>query len=293
MAGSDKGTVVVTGASSGIGRETALYLDEQGYRVFAGVRKDRDADALEKSGSDRLSPLMVDVTDEAAVEAARERVQQEVGQAGIVGLVNNAGVANAGPLEFLAVADFEKVIAVNLTGQYAVTQQFLPLVRRGEGTICFITSVGGKVASPFFTAYSASKFGLEGLADALRREIKPWKMNVVVIEPGSVATEIWERGTNEFERAEAEYGDEGKRLYGAQLAAGAEAMKSTGERGIEPIEVAKVIEKAIRSDSPKARYMVGRDAKLAYAAQRLVGDKRFDSLIRRLMKLPDEAPEAR
>ena len=293
MASSDRGAVVVTGASSGIGREAALYLDGRGHRVFAGVRKEKDADALGRAGSERLTPLMIDVTDESSVEAARDQVSEAVGNAGIVGLVNNAGVANAGPLEFLPVAEFEKVIAVNLTGQYSVTQRFLPLVRRGEGTICFITSIGGKVASPFFTAYSASKFGLEGLADALRREIKPWKMNVVVIEPGSIATDIWERGTNEFERAEAEYGEEGRRLYGAQLKAAAEAMTSTGERGIEPVEVAKVIEEAIRSDSPKARYMVGRDAKLAYAAQKLLGDKRFDGFIRRLMKLPDDAPEAR
>lgn len=293
MASQDKGAVVVTGASTGIGRETALYLDEQGYRVFPGVRKQKDADNLAKAGSDRLTPITIDVTEAASIEAAREQVEEAVGTSGIVGLVNNAGVANAGPVEHLPVADFQKVIDVNLTGQYAVTQQFLPLVRRGEGTILFITSIGGRVASPFFSAYNASKFGLEGLADALRREIKPWKMNVVVIEPGSIATEIWERGTAEFDRAEAELGPEAKRLYGKQLKAMRDVMADTAERGIEPVEVAKVIEKAIRSDSPNSRYLIGNDAKLMYRMQRLVGDKNFDKLMRRSMKLPNDAPQAR
>ena len=293
MASQDNGAVVVTGASTGIGRETALYLDEQGYRVFPGVRKQKDADSLAKAGSDRLTPITIDVTDASSIEAARETVEAAVGTAGIVGLVNNAGVANAGPVEHLPVADFQKVIDVNLTGQYAVTQQFLPLVRRGEGTILFITSIGGRVASPFFSAYNASKFGLEGLADALRREIKPWKMNVVVIEPGSIATEIWERGTEEFDRAEAELGPEATRLYGKQLKAMRDVMADTAERGIEPVEVAKVIEKAIRSDSPNSRYLIGNDAKLMYRMQRLVGDKNFDKLMRRSMKLPNDAPEAR
>lgn len=148
MASKEKGAVVITGASTGIGRETALYLDEQGYRVFPGVRKQKDAGNLAKAGSDRLTPITIDVTEAASIEAAREQVEEAVGTSGIVGLVNNAGVANAGPVEHLPVSDFQKVIDVNLTGQYAVTQQFLPLVRRGEGTILFITSIGGRVASP-------------------------------------------------------------------------------------------------------------------------------------------------
>ncbi len=294
MASQQRGAVVITGASTGIGRETALYLDEEGYRVFAGVRKPKDAEALARSSTTgRLTPIMIDVTEADSIAAASEQVASAVGQEGLVGLVNNAGVATAGPVEHLPVAEFQKVIDVNLTGQYAVTQAFLPLVRRGEGTIIFITSIGGRVASPFFSAYNAAKFGLEGLADALRREIKPWKMDVVVIEPGSIATAIWERGTNEFERAEAELGPEGKRLYGSQLAAMKRVMGETAERGIEPLEVAKVIEKAISADNPNTRYLIGKDAKIMYGLQRLVGDKRFDSLMRRNMKLPNDAPEAR
>lgn len=293
MARKEKGAVVVTGASTGIGRATALYLDGKGYRVFAGVRKQKDAKSLEEAGSEQLTPVTIDVTKPASIKSAREKVQRAVGKAGIVGLVNNAGVANAGPIEHLPVKDFETVIDTNLTGQYRVTQQFLPLVRRGEGTILFITSIGGRVASPFFSAYNASKFGLEGMADSLRREIKPWNMDVVVIEPGSIATEIWERGANEFDRAEKELGPEAKRLYGKQLAAMREVMTDTADRGIDPDAVAKTIEKAIRSSNPKARYLIGRDAKLMARAQSLAGDKRFDRLMRRSMKLPDDAPKAR
>jgi NAD(P)-dependent dehydrogenase (short-subunit alcohol dehydrogenase family) len=294
MASTDKGAVLITGASTGIGRATALYLDERGYRVFAGVRKKRDADSLAAaSATGNLTPVTIDVTKPASIAAARQKVQRAVGKAGLEGLVNNAGVANAGPVEYLPVEDFQAVIDVNLTGQYAVTQAFLPLVRRGEGTIVFVTSIGGKVASPFFSPYNASKFGLEGVADALRREIKPWKMDVVVIEPGSIATEIWERGTNEFERAAAKLGPEAKRLYGRQLEAMKRVMAETAARGIDADEVAQVIERSIRSSNPRARYRIGRDAKIMYWLQNLFGAKNFDTLMRRSLKLPNDAPKAR
>ena len=191
-----KGAVVVTGASSGIGRATALHLDRQGYKVFAGVRKQADAESLEKEGSERLTPVTIDVAEQDSIEAAHMEVQDAVADRGLAGLVNNAGIATAGPVEHLPVDEFQKVIDVNLVGQYAVTQAFLPLLRRGDGTIVFITSIGGRVASPFFSPYNAAKFGLEGMADSLRRELKPWKgMDVVVVEPGSIATPIWEKGT--------------------------------------------------------------------------------------------------
>lgn len=289
-----KGAVVVTGASTGIGRATVLHLDQLGYRVFAGVRKQADANSLEQEASGELTPVTLDVTKPRSIAAARQKVQRAVGKAGIAGLVNNAGIANAGPVEHLPVADFEAVIDVNLTGQYAVTQAFLPLLRRGDGTIVFITSIGGRVASPFFSPYNAAKFGLEGMADSLRRELKPWKkMNVVVVEPGSIATPIWEKGRGSSADSTAKMPPEARRLYGPQLERMIEVTREAEDRGLEPVEVAQVIEKAIRKRNPRARYLVGRDARITARMQSLAGDKNFDRIVRRSMKLPDHAPPAR
>jgi NAD(P)-dependent dehydrogenase (short-subunit alcohol dehydrogenase family) len=291
----EKGAVVVTGASTGIGRATAIYLDQHGYTVFAGVRKAADANKLKKDRySERLTPVTIDVTKPRSIDAARQKIQRAVGKKGLAGLVNNAGIAGAGPVEYLPVEEFQRVIDTNLVGQYAVTQAFLPLLRRGDGTTVFITSIGGKVANPFFAPYNAAKFGLEGLADALRREIKPWKgMNVVVIEPGSVATPIWEKGRATTDGSREKMPAEARRLYGPQLDRMTELTRETEDRGLEPVEVAKVIEKSIRKRNPRARYIVGSDAKRMARIQSLAGDKNFDNILRRFAKLPDHAPPAK
>jgi NAD(P)-dependent dehydrogenase (short-subunit alcohol dehydrogenase family) len=214
-----------------------------------------------------------------------------VGKDGLAGLVNNAGIANAGPVEHLPIAEFEKVIDVNLTGQVAVTQEFLPLIRRATGTIVFITSIGGVVATPFMSPYHASKFGLEAVADSLRREVKPWGIKVVVVEPGSIATPIWDKGTDAYEGIS--FPPESKRLYGTQMEAAKQALVDTGDRGIDPEKVAKVIAKAIGKSKPKTRYQVGVDAKVMKRAKGVVGDRNLDKLVRRSMKLPDDAPKGR
>jgi NAD(P)-dependent dehydrogenase (short-subunit alcohol dehydrogenase family) len=289
-----KGAVLVTGASTGIGRATALHLDKRGYRVFAGIRKQADAKSLKADASESLTPITLDVTKPRSIAAARQKVMRAVGKAGLSGLVNNAGIASAGPVEFLPVEEFQRVVDVNLTGQYAVTQAFLQALRRGDGTVVFVTSIGGRVANPFFSPYNAAKFGLEGVADSLRRELRPWKqMNVVVVEPGSVATPIWEKGNDAFDAAAAKMPPEAKRLYGPHTDRLKEVTIETADRGIDPGAVARVIEKAIRKRRPKARYIVGRDAKMMARTQSLVGDKNFDRLVSRAMKMPDHAPPAR
>lgn len=291
MASKENGAVVVTGASSGIGRATALRLDERGYEVFAGIRKKVDGEALvEAAKNGNITPVTLDVTKPRSISAARQKVQKAVGKAGLAGLVNNAGVANAGPVEHMPIAEFQKVVDVNLTGQVSVTQEFLPLIRRATGTIVFITSIGGLVASPFMAPYAAAKFGLEGVADSLRREVKPWGIKVAIVEPGSIATPIWEKGSDAYEGIK--FPPEAKRLYGKQMDAMQETIAETAERGIAPEKVAKVIERAIRSKKPKIRYLVGTDAKLIKRVSRLAGDRNFDKLMRRSMKLPDEAPKA-
>ena len=289
----EKGAVVVTGASSGIGRATALRLDQQGYRVFAGVRKQKDANELKKEGSERLTPITIDVAKPQSIKTAKAKVQRAVGKSGLVGLVNNAGVGGGGPIEQIPLDHFREVIDVNLTGQVAVTQAFMPLIRRATGTVVFVTSIGGRVVTPFLGPYNAAKFGLEAVADALRAEVKPWGINVVVVEPGSIATKIWEKGDETIKKQVDALTREGKRLYGAQIKAGAKMFLKTGERGIEPEAVAKVIEKAIRRRRPRTRYLVGTDAKIMRRMSSVVSDRTMDRIKRRAMGLPDDAPPGR
>jgi NAD(P)-dependent dehydrogenase (short-subunit alcohol dehydrogenase family) len=291
MAGNESGAVVVTGASTGIGRATATLLDRRGYRVFAGVRKDEDANSLAEEGSDRLTPVKVDVTDESSISAAREQVREAVGGEGLVGLVNNAGVGGGGPLEFMPIKDFRRTLEVNVIGQVAVTQAFLPLIRKAKGTVVFIASIGGRVASPFLSDYNASKFGVEALGDSLRREVSPWNIDVVVIEPGSIATEIWRKGSDQMEQMRAAMPPDAERLYGSQVDAfGKSFIEETGGRGIPPEKVAEVIHKAIQSDKPKARYLVGVDAKVGARLHAAVPTRTFDGLLRRQLKLPSDVP---
>jgi NAD(P)-dependent dehydrogenase (short-subunit alcohol dehydrogenase family) len=292
MAGNSSGAVVVTGASTGIGRATALFLDSKGYRVFAGVRKDEDAKSLKQEGSERLKPIKIDVTKERSIAAARRNVSKAVEEEGLVGLVNNAGVGGGGPMEFMPIDAFRHTIEVNVIGQVAVTQAFLPLIRRGRGTIVFIASVGGRVASPFLSDYNASKFGVEALGDSLRREVSPWGIDVVVVEPGSIATEIWRKGSDTLEQQTGAMPPEARRLYGAQVQAfGKSFLEETGGRGIPPKKVAQVIHRAIRSNKPKARYLVGADAKVGARLHAAVPTRTFDRLLNRQLKLPRDVPQ--
>jgi NAD(P)-dependent dehydrogenase (short-subunit alcohol dehydrogenase family) len=293
MASKDKGAVVVTGASTGIGRATALHLAEKGYRVFAGVRKQKDADSIKAEATGNLTPLTIDVTKAASIADAEKKVRRAVGKAGLYGLVNNAGIADGGPIEFLPIEDFKKVVDVNLTGQVAVTQAFLPLVRRATGRIVFITSIGGKIATPFMSPYSATKFGLEAVADALRREVKPWGIEVVVIEPGSIATPIWGKGQESIDANRKKAPPEAERLYGAQVKQMEKVTRETAERGIEPVKVGKTIRRALEARRPRTRYLVGTDAKVMRNAERIMSNRTFDRVMRSQMKLPDEAPPGR
>ncbi|WP_456426505.1 SDR family oxidoreductase, partial [Rhodocaloribacter sp.] len=190
----DKNNVVITGASTGIGKACALDLDARGFAVFATVRRAEDAKALEAEASPRLRTLFLDVTDAASIAAAAETVAGSVGEAGLHGLVNNAGIAMAGPLEGMPLDAFRRQFEVNVTGQVAVTQAFLPLLRKARGRIVNMGSIGGISVLPFVGAYCASKFAFEALTDSLRMELAPWGIEVVIVEPGSVATPIWGKG---------------------------------------------------------------------------------------------------
>lgn len=254
-------TVVVTGASKGIGRATALYLAARGWRVFAGVRKEADGEALKREAGWNLSPLLIDVGDEETVREATELVTAQT--SALAGLVNNAGIAVAGPLEFLPLEAFREQLEVNVTGQLAVTQAFMPLLRRARGRVVMMSSIGGRISTPMQGPYHASKFALEALSDALRLELSPWGVRVVLVEPGTIATPIWETSLGRADGMMAAMPERARELYGEQYEATRQNALRTGRRGIPPERVAEVVEKALSVPKPQARYLVGRDAQIA------------------------------
>jgi NAD(P)-dependent dehydrogenase (short-subunit alcohol dehydrogenase family) len=280
-----RGAIVVTGASTGIGRATAIELDRIGYRVFAGVRKDSDAESIRGEGSDRLEPLEIDVADEASVAAAAKSVEEKIGDAGLAGLVNNAGIVVAGPLEGLPLDGLRRQLEVNVVGQVAVTQAFIPALRRARGRIVLMSSVGGRISIPFMSPYHVSKWGLEAIGDALRLELKPWGMDVVIVEPGAIATPFWQKGQDTADEVEGNMDPEMRRLYGEQLEAVRGAARKSEAEGIPPERVAEVVAKALTSARPKTRYLVGRDAKLNARIRKIVPDRLFDRLISRELGL--------
>ena len=290
MAGNASGAVVVTGASSGIGRTTALQLDADGYRVFAGVRKETDARKLSQDCSDRVTPITLDVTHAGQIEAARQQVAEAVGDHGLVGLVNNAGVGGGGPIEFMPLDELRRTLEINLIGQVAVTQAFIPLLRRPKGTIVFIASIGGRVASPFMSPYNTSKFAIEALGESLRHELRPWEIDVVVVEPGSIDTEIWSKGKDQLSERLEEMPEDARRLYGQQISRFGEVLNETASRGIPAEKVAEVIHKAIASENPKHRYLVGTDAKIGARLKGTLPDRTFSKLAARQMKMPTDVP---
>jgi NAD(P)-dependent dehydrogenase (short-subunit alcohol dehydrogenase family) len=275
-------SVLITGASTGIGRATAVRLDRQGWRVFAGVRRGEDADSLREDGSERMTPLMLDVLDAVQIDAAAKQIGEAVGAGGLDGLVNNAGIAVPGPLETLPIEDFKRQVDVNLTAQVAVTQALLPAIRLARGRIVFITSIGGLMALPMFGAYHAAKFGLEAVGDVFRQELRPWGIGVAVVEPGSIATPIWERGQADVDAVAERAGDPHAELYGASLETFREVARKTGERGIAPQKVAKRIEHALGARRPRSRYLVGADARGQALAKKLLPDRTVDWMVRRM-----------
>ena len=278
-------TVLISGCSTGIGRATALRLDAAGWRVFAGVRREEDAASLAAEGGEGLAPVILDIADSASIDLLRERLEAE-SAGGLDGLVNNAGIAVSGPLEFVPLDDFRRQIEVNLIGHLAMTQAFVPALRRTRGRIVNVTSIGGVVATPFFGPYCASKFGLEALGDCLRVELRPWGIDTIAIEPGSIATEIWQSGARVFAEMRERMAPEASGLYGEAMEATARASAETGARGIAPDLAAAAIEKALTARRPRARYLVGRDAVGMVAGKRLLPARAYDRLTARVLKLP-------
>jgi NAD(P)-dependent dehydrogenase (short-subunit alcohol dehydrogenase family) len=254
--------VVVTGASSGIGRATALHLDRLGFTVFAGIRTEDDAESLARQASPRLHPLHLDVTREEEIEAARRTVEETDLAGGLVGLVNNAGVVIAGPLEILPLDLFRRQLEVNTVGSLAVTQAFLPALRAAGGRVVNVSSVNGRVASPWTGAYAASKFALEALSDALRRELSRWRIEVVVVEPGAVETAIWSSSLARSRRNMERIGERGRELYGRLIDKLVARAGKVPPHAIPAERVAARVVHALTARRPRTRYLVGADARL-------------------------------
>lgn len=280
----NKEAVFITGASSGIGKQTALFFDKAGYRVFAGVRNAQAGESLQVEASSLLTPVIVDITKPHEIENAILAVSRELGPLeGIKGIINNAGIVVGGPLEFMTIEDFRYQIEVNLIGQLAVTQAFLPLIRKAKGRILFVGSVSGWFALPFSGAYSASKFALRGMVDTLRRELDQWELPVILVEPGTVKTPIWEKSFSDAEQRFSDMGKEAQTLYGDMRASGEKMMRSGWKNGVLAEDVAKVIIGAFEKKCPRARYQVGKDAKMAVLSV-FVPDCFKDWLIRNILK---------
>ena len=284
----DPGAVVITGASTGIGRACALHLDAMGFRVFAGVRADGDAEALCKEASSNLMPLRLDVTDGSSVAAAEETVYEclENHCEALSGLVNNAGIAVAGPLEVVPAEQFRQQFEVNLIGQMTVTQAFLPLLRKDKGRIVNMGSVNGRVSAPFIGPYCASKFGLEALTDALRMELRPWGISVSLVEPGSVRTPIWEKYGVDMDRLLSDLSPESRDLYGRAIAAARRAAIRRHGAGLRPERVAHAVAHALTARRPKTRYLIGWDARVGAAMAKVLPYRVLDELTLRYMGLP-------
>lgn len=249
-------SVVVTGSSTGIGWGVAKVLVEKGFRVFGSVRKEADGARLAKEFGPSFVPLLFDVTDEAAVAKGAEQVARALGGATLAGLVNNAGIAVAGPLLYLKLDEFRHQIDVNLTGQLIVTQAFAPLLgadrsRTGApGRIVMISSVGGKNANPFLGPYCASKFGLEGLSESLRRELMLFGIDVIVVAPGAVATPIWDKAE------QVDVTQYANTPYVEQLNMVRTYMISQGAKGLKPEVLGAAVHTALTTAKPKVRYTV-------------------------------------
>lgn len=275
---SRKDAVLITGASTGIGKACAHYLAEQGYHIFAGVRTQEDARGLHTEG---ITPLILDVTKPEQITAALHRVTTALDGRGLAGLINNAGIAKGGPLECLPIEDLRLQLEVNVIGLIALTQAFLPLIRKAQGRIINMSSISGRIALPFVGPYCASKCALEALSDALRIELIPWHIAVITIQPGPIATPIWDKSLAAYDQSMSTLPEETKRLYGDTLTTHRQAIIKAAERGIPPLEVAQVVHLALRAKRPKARYLIGSKTKKVAFIKKWLPESVWDWLLAR------------
>lgn len=253
----DAGGVFITGSSTGIGEACALGLDERGYDVFAGVRNEEDGKSLCQRASERLHPVIVDITNAEQIKAAAETVGQALGDKPLVGLINNAGISVGGPLEFVPIDRLRHQLEVNLIGHISVSQLFISLLRKSQGRIINVGSILGIFASPMLGPYCASKYAMEAISDVMRRELKPWKIKVSLLEPGVIATKIWEKARIQAERVIKEAPDELLQLYGPLIERVRKLAADSEKIAQSPEVVVKAVVHALTANRPKTRYCMG------------------------------------
>jgi len=277
-------SVVITGASTGIGLATARVLLAQGLRVFGSVRRQEDAARLSAGLGAAFTPLIFDVTDEAAVHAAADEVRKSLAGETLFGLVNNAGIAVPGPLLHLRIEDFRRQLDVNLTGQLICVQAFAPLLDGDDpGRIVMISSVGGRNAAPFVGPYAASKFGLEGLSESLRREMMVFGIDVIVIAPGSVATPIWDKADA------ADIAPFAGTAYAAPLAKLKTEVIARGRKGLSPEVIGRAVFGSLTAAHPSPRITITPEP-VTHFALRLLPKRWADRLYARALGLRRARP---
>ncbi|MGE5276087.1 MAG: SDR family oxidoreductase [Acidobacteriota bacterium] len=274
----------MTGASSGIGRATALHLVNNGFRVFAGVRKKKDAESLEAEGGAHLVPIELDVTSADSIAAAERRVRESVGR--LDGLVNNAGIGIAAPVEAVPMDALRRSFEVDVFGQIGVIQAFLPLIRRGRGRIVNMGSVGGHITMPFGGVLCGAKSAFGALSDALRLELHPFGIRVCLIEPGAISTPAVEKMFGDVEGAIASFPPEDARRYGPMYREFSRRSYELESNGSPPEVVARAVCHALTARRPRARYPVGKHARLLGTLGRVMPDRPLDSIRRRLFAMP-------
>jgi len=269
-----KGNILVTGASTGIGRACALRFAELGYRTFAGVRKPSDGEDVKAQASGNIEPLQLDVTCPQSIAGALAAVGEEP----LAGLVNNAGIATVGPLELLPIDAWRKQFEVNVIGLVAVTQAFLPLLRRGRGRIVNIGSIAGRSALPGSGPYDSSKSAVDAITDVLRMELHAWGISVSLIEAGAVATPIWEKSFREADELSRQVGAERYALYGRLMATLRQEAMQSARKAAPVTAIVKAVVHAMTARRPKTRYLVGQDTWL-WLLLNLLPDRWRDRLI--------------
>ena len=272
-------SVLVTGASRGIGRATALRLARHGWQVHAGVRRAEDGASLQaEAPRDAVHPVTLDLRDPEQIAALPQAVGGQLDA-----VVNNAGIVVGGPVEALALADLREQLDINVVAQVAVTQAVLPMLRASKGRVVFVSSVSGRVSTPFMGAYTASKFAIEALADSLRIELRPWGIPVVLVEPGSIDTDLWRNALDVADETEAKMSAEHRRLYSRQLT-GMRKTVAMVQRRTSPVDkVAVAVERGVTASRPRARYLVGSDARAQVAMRGALPTRVLDAVLARVM----------
>jgi NAD(P)-dependent dehydrogenase (short-subunit alcohol dehydrogenase family) len=261
-----KKSILITGASTGIGRACALHLDKLGFMVFAGVRKANDRDTLQKKASETLQPIILDVTKPDTIHAAIELISHE-SDSPLFGLVNNAGIGISGVLEATPETEFRKLLDVNVIGLHAVTRACLPLLRKTAGRIINIGSSASFMAGPGASSYSASKFAVRAMSDSLRLELQPFGMCVSLVAPGAIESDIWEKAKAYKDELRQSVAPELLEAYNFFITAGDNMVDVI--QPIPALEVAKAVAHGLTSKKPKFVYLVGKDAKKAYTLSKL------------------------